>query len=79
MFSSSAAEEEAGPTNKPMLEILPSEVKDHIFSYLPQETLHCLLLTSPALSEEAAIRLYHSPEFRTTYVRVFGVHNPPVG
>ena len=67
MFVSSAAEEEARPMNKPMLEILPSEVKDHIFSYLPQETLHCLLLTSPALSEEAAIRLYHSPEFRTTY------------
>lgn len=50
-----------------MLETIASEVKDHIFSYLPQESLHCLLLTSPALSEEAAILLYHSPRFRSTY------------
>ena len=67
MFVSSAAEGMPGCTGEPMLEIIPSEVKDHIFSYLPQETLYCLLLTSPALSEEAAIRLYHSPIFRTTY------------
>ena len=50
-----------------MLEIIPSEVKDHIFSYLPQESLYCLLLTSPALSEEATIQLYHTPVFQTTY------------
>ena len=67
MFVSSSAEETLSSTGKPMLETIPSEVKDHIFSYLPPETLHCLLLTSPALSEEAAIRLYHSPRFRTTY------------
>lgn len=56
-----------GPTGKSILETIPSEVKDHIFSYLPQETLYCLLLMSPALSEEAAVLLYHSPKFRTTY------------
>ena len=67
MSVSSAAEEAMGLTGKPMLEIIASEVKDHIFSYLPQETLFCLLLTSPALSEEAAILLYHSPKFFTTY------------
>ena len=56
-----------GSTGKPMLESVASEVKDHIFSYLPQQSLYHLLLTSPALSEEAAIALYHSPKFRTTY------------
>ena len=66
MFVSSAAED-MGPTGKPMLEKMPSEVKGLIFSYLPQETLYCLLLSSPALSEEAAILLYLSPKFRTTY------------
>ena len=50
-----------------MLENIPSEVKDHIFSYLPQESLYCLLLSSSALFEEAAICLYYSPLFRTTY------------
>ena len=50
-----------------MLETVPSEVKDHIFSYLPQEALYCLMLAGPALSGEAAIRLYHRPKFRTTY------------
>lgn len=67
MFITSAVGEGPEPTGKSMLEAIPSEVKDHIFSYLPQESLHCLLFTSPALSEEAAIRLYHSPEIRTTY------------
>lgn len=67
MSVSSAAKEAMGPPGKSMLEIIPSEVKDHIFSYLPQETLYCLLLVSPALSEEAAVFLYHSPKFRTTY------------
>lgn len=56
-----------GSTSKPTFEGVASEVKDHIFSYLPQESLYCLLLSSPALSEEAAIALYHSPKFRTTY------------
>ncbi len=67
MAISSVTEEAVGPTRRPMLEAMPSEVKDHIFSFLPQETLYCLLLTSPALSEEAADLLYHSPKFRTTY------------
>ncbi|KAL9134400.1 MAG: hypothetical protein Q9175_004411 [Cornicularia normoerica] len=67
MSLSSAAEEAIGPNGKPVLETIASEVKYHIFSYLPQETLYCLLLSSPALSEEAAILLYHSPKFRTTY------------
>lgn len=67
MSVSSAAEEMMGPTIKPMLETIASEVKDHIFSYLPQETLYCLLLTSAALSEGAAVLLYHSPKFRSTY------------
>ena len=63
----SIAKEAPGLTGKSMLEIMPAEVKYHIFSYLPQETLHCLLLKSPALSEEAAFCLYHSPKFHTTY------------
>lgn len=67
MSVSSAAEEAIGLMVKPMLETMASEVKDHIFSYLPQEVLYCLVLTSPALSEEATSLLYHSPKFRTTY------------
>ena len=67
MSGSSAAKEAMGSTGKPILESVASEVKDHIFSYLPEEALYCLLLTSPALFEEAAIALYHSPKFRTTY------------
>ena len=67
MFVSSGAEEAAWPKGKRMLETVAAEVKNHIFSYLPQECLFCLLLTSPALFEEAAILLYHSPKFRTTY------------
>ena len=67
MSVSSATKEAMGSTSKPTFEGVASEVKDHIFSYLPQESLYCLLLSSPALSEEAAIALYHSPKFRTTY------------
>ncbi len=67
LVSSAAAEEAMGPTGKPMLEKMPSEIKDLIFSYLPQEMLYCLLLSSPALSEEAANLLYLGPKFRTTY------------
>lgn len=67
MSASLATKEAMGAKGKPMLEIIASEVKDYIFSYVPQETLYCLLLTSPALSEDAAILLYHSPKFRTTY------------
>ena len=50
-----------------MLEIIPSEVRDHIFFYLPQESLYCLLLTSSVLAEGAISRLYFSPIFQTTY------------
>lgn len=67
MSVSSAAKEAMGFTGKPMLESVASEVKDHIFSFLPQKSLYHLLLTGPALSEDAAIALYHSPKFRTTY------------
>ena len=67
MSVSSVSEESPRPRGRPMLEIIPSEVKDHIFSYLPQESLYCLLLTSPALSEEATINIYHTPVFQTTY------------
>ena len=67
MSVSSAVEEVMGPTGKSMLESIASEVKSLIFSYLPQESLYCLLLTGPALSEEAAILLYYNPKFRTTY------------
>ena len=67
MFVSSAAKEAKEPTGKSMLETLPSEVKDHIFSYLPHETLYSLLFTGSALSEAAAIQLYRRPRYRTTY------------
>ena len=67
MFVSSAAEEANEPTGKPMLETTPSEMKDHIFSYLPHETLYSLMFTGPALSEAATILLYRRPKYRTTY------------
>ena len=67
MSVSSTADEAMEFTSRPMLEDVASEVKDHIFSYLPQETLCCLLLASPALNDAAAMRLYHSPKFRSTY------------
>ena len=49
------------------LETLPFEIKDQIFSYLPQADQHNLLLTSPSLTEVISIKLYHKPEFPTTY------------
>ena len=67
MSGSSVTGPSPRPMDTPMLEFISSEVKDHIFSYLPQDSLYCLLLTSPALSEEATVRLYYSPVFRTTY------------
>ena len=67
MSVSSVAKEGMRPKDRPMLETIASEVKDQIFSYLPQETLYCLLHVSPALSEEAAVLLYYSPKFRTTF------------
>ena len=54
-------------TTKPILEIVAPEIKDQIFSHLSQETLYCLLLTGPALSEAAAVLMYRCPRFPTTY------------
>ena len=67
MSVSSVSEGLPRSTGRPVLEMIPSEVKDLIFRYLPQQSLYCLLLTSPALCEEATSRLYHRPVFRTTY------------
>ena len=55
------------PLPQAALENLPFEIKDQIFSYLPQADLHNLLLTSPSLTEAISIKLYHKPEFPTTY------------
>ena len=49
------------------LEALPSEIKDQIFSYLPQADLYNLLLTSLCFTTEITIQLYHEPKFPTTY------------
>ena len=49
------------------LENLPSEIKDQIFSYMPQDDLHNLLFTSPSLTEAIIINLYNKPKFVSTY------------
>lgn len=49
------------------LEALPFEIKDQIFSYLPQADLFNLLLTSPCFTAAITIQLYHEPKFPTTY------------
>ena len=49
------------------LENLPPEIKDQIFSYLPQADLHNLLFTSPSFTEAITIKLYHKPIFPSTY------------
>ena len=67
MSVSSVAEGFIRPKGRRMLEAIASEVKYQIFSYLPQETLYSLLHVSPAVSEEAAVLLYYSPKFRTTF------------
>lgn len=54
-------------TPVPTLETIPFEIQDQIFSSLPQETLHALLLTSTALVEAAAIAMYTKPVFASTY------------
>ena len=54
-------------TPVPTLENIPFEIQDQIFSSLPQETLHALLLTSTGLVEAAAIAMYSRPEFASTY------------
>jgi len=54
-------------TPVPTLETIPFEIQDQIFSSLPQETLHKLLLTSAGLVEAAAIAMYNRPQFASTY------------
>lgn len=49
------------------LESLPPELLDHVCSYLPQKRLYALVHTSKALSEAAAINLYHNPKFASSY------------
>ena len=59
-----------GPFPQAALENLPLEIKDQILSYLPRADLYNLLLTSPSLNslnEAITLRIYHKPEFPTTY------------
>ena len=46
---------------------MPAEIKSHINYYLSQIELHHLALSSSALFEAAAIRLYQCPRFSSTY------------
>lgn len=48
-------------------ENLPFEIKDQIFSYLPQADLYNLLFASPSFTEAVTIELYRNPKFPTTY------------
>lgn len=52
---------------KPSLVALPTEVLDNILEYLEQTDLHSVMLTSTALVEAAANRIYYHPKFATTY------------
>ena len=56
-----------GAPSQVALEKFPSEIKDQIFSYLPQADLYNLLFTSPSFTEAVTIGLYHKPKFPTTY------------
>lgn len=49
------------------IESLPAELLDHVCSYLPQKKLYNLTRTTKALSEAAAINLYHKPRFVSSY------------
>ena len=67
---SSTVSKGGGPketSSQAALESLPFEIKDQIFSYLPQADLHNLLFTSPSFIEAITIELYHNPTFPTTY------------
>lgn len=55
------------PAPAESLDYLPSEIKDQIFSYLDQRTLHSLLTSNSALNEGAAVALYERPKFASTY------------
>lgn len=71
IFEGSAVEKQRTRAMKtparPTLEAMPSEIQDTITSFLPQHSLHTLMLMSPALSEAAAISLYRCPTFTSTY------------
>ena len=47
-----------------ILENLPAEIKDSIFSPLPQMTLIILIRISPRISEAVAIDFYRHPKSR---------------
>ncbi|MCJ1312867.1 hypothetical protein MMC25_006543 [Agyrium rufum] len=49
------------------LQLLPTEILDQIFAYLPQDSLHKLLLTSRSLFDSASYILYQVPSFASTY------------
>jgi len=49
------------------LETLPPEIKDHIFSYLPQRSLYPLTLVCSALVASATIHLYRAPTLLSSY------------
>ncbi len=66
-YSSSTPSRKRKYTPIPTLGALPPEILDQIFSYLPQETLHTLLLTSSVLTEAAVIAMYDRPKFVSTY------------
>ena len=66
-FTSSHLSRKRKITPIPTLETIPFEIQDQIFSSLPQQTLHALLLTSSGLVEAAAIAMYSRPEFASTY------------
>jgi hypothetical protein len=51
----------------PSLLNLPVEVQDAIIQYLPQSSLHALLLTNTTFVELAAMYLYMAPQFASTY------------
>ena len=59
--------EPKGAPSQVAFETLPSEIKNQIFSYLPQADLHNLLFTSPSFTEAITIGLYYKPQFPTTY------------
>lgn len=59
-----------GPFPQVALENLPLEIKHQILSYLPRADLCNLLLTSlslTSLNEAVTIKIYHKPQFPTTY------------
>ena len=66
-FTVSKSRGPAEASSQVALENLPPEIKDQIFSYLPQADLSNLLFTSPSFTEAITIKLYYKPKFPTTY------------